>query len=302
MAAKVIPTGSISLDAALGIGGFPRGRIVEIFGAASSGKTTLALHAIAEAQKLGGTAAFIDAEHALDPVYAGRIGVDIGKLLVSQPECGDQALDIAAALAASRVVDMIVVDSVAALVPREEVAAPIGGGFFEFHDRLMSRALRRMGATAARTDTCLIFVNQLRRRQDTGYGNPETTTGGNALKLHAAIRVEIRKIAPVTQGGTPGARTRVTVLKNSLAASARTAEFDVLYGEGISREGDALDFAIRNSVVKKAGTAYSYRNSPLGSSREIARLHLKREAHVCEAVIKDLRRALGLPVALPVDA
>lgn len=293
----VIPTGSISLDAALGIGGYPRGRIVEIFGAASSGKTTLALHAVAEAQALGDTAAFIDAEHALDAVYAARIGVDTEKLLVSQPDCGDQALEIAATLVASRAVELIVVDSVAALVPREELSGRLGGDFFSFQDRLMSSALRKLSGTATRTGACVIFINQLRRRQDPGYGNPETTTGGNALKLHAAVRLEVRKIAPIAQGGVRGARTRVKVLKNSFAAAACTAEFDIRYGEGISREGDIIDAALRCGVVSKTGAGYKYGDIVLGSSRESARLLLTKDPHISKAILDDLRRALKLPSA-----
>lgn len=296
--APVIPSGSISLDSALGVGGFPRGQIVEIFGPASSGKTTLALEAVAGAQRLGGAAAFIDAERGFDPGYARRVGVDIENLLLSQPDCGDQALDIAVALAASRALDVIVVDSVAALVPREELAGRLGGDFFEFQDRLMSRGLRRLAGLTQRTGACAIFINQLRQRSEAAYGAPETTTGGNALKLRAAIRAEVRRVARVMHGGgTIGGRTRVRILKNTLAPPCRVAEFDILYGEGISREGDALDLGVMQGIVTRDGRGYRYGEWLVGRDREEARLNLRRQPAVFAALADDLRRVLGLPPA-----
>jgi recombination protein RecA len=294
----VIPSGSISVDAALGVGGFPRGRIVEIFGPESSGKTTLALHVIAEAQKAGGAAAFIDAEHALDPVYARKLGVDTDNLLVSQPDHGEQALEIASALVTSGAIDIIVIDSVAALVPKAELEGEMGDSHVGLHARLMSQALRKLAGGVSRTNTCLVFINQIREKIGVMFGSPETTTGGRALKFYASIRADVRRIATIKDGEKPtGSRTRVKVVKNKVAAPFREAEFDVIYGEGISREGDLLDLGVAQNIVEKSGSWFSYRGERVGQGRETARQFLKEHSEVCGRLEAELRSLLGLTAA-----
>ena len=296
----VIPSGSVSLDYALGIGGMPRGRVVEIYGPESSGKTTLALHVIAEAQKAGGTAAFVDAEHALDAAYAGRLGVDVDNLLVSQPDCGEQALDIAQALVASGALDVLVVDSVAALVPRAELDGEMGDNHVGLHARLMSHALRKLTGVTARTNTCLVFINQVREKIGVMFGNPETTTGGRALKFFATVRIEVRRTASLKDGDQAvGNRTRAKVVKNKLAPPFREAEFDILFGEGISREGDLLDLGAAQGLVEKSGSWFSFRGERIGQGRENARQFLRDRADMRLAIETELRQKLGL---LPVKA
>jgi recombination protein RecA len=298
---SVISSGSISLDNALGTGGFPRGRVVEIFGPESSGKTTIALQVIAQAQRAGGTAAFIDAEHALDPMYAARLGVLVDDLIVSQPDHGEQALEIAGALVASGVIDVVVVDSVAALVPKAELEGEMGDCHMGLHARLMSQALRKLTGVVARTNTCLIFINQVREKIGVMFGNPETTTGGRALKFYASVRAEVRRIATIKDGDCPvGNRTRVKVVKNKVAAPFREAEFDILYGEGISREGDFLDLGVAHNIVEKSGSWFSYGGERIGQGRDTARRFLKDRPELSERLHGDLREALGLaPVAAP---
>jgi recombination protein RecA len=292
---SVIPTGSISLDAALGVGGFPRGRVIEVYGPESGGKTTLTLHVIAEAQKLGGQAAFIDAEHALDPVYARKLGVDVDNLLVSQPDNGEQALEIAEALIRSNAVDVVVVDSVAALVPKAELEGEMGEPQMGLQARLMSQALRKLTAIVSKSKTCLIFINQIREKIGVMFGNPETTTGGRALKFYSSIRVDIRRIQSIKEGDrVVGSRTRGKVVKNKVAAPFREAEFDIIYGEGISKEGDLLDLGVTRNVLEKSGTWISYKGERLGQGRENARLFLKEHADIREKIEHDLRKLLGL--------
>jgi recombination protein RecA len=292
---SVIPTGSISLDAALGVGGFPRGRVVEIFGPESGGKTTMSLHVIAEAQKMGGQAAFIDAEHALDPIYARKLGVDVDNLLVSQPDNGEQALEIAEALIRSGAVDVVVVDSVAALVPKAELEGDMGEPTMGLQARLMSQALRKLTAFVSKSRTCLIFINQIREKIGVMFGNPETTTGGRALKFYASIRLDIRRIQAIKEGDKViGSRTRGKVVKNKVAAPFREAEFDILYGEGISREGDIIDLAVERGLIEKSGTWMSYGGERLGQGRENARLFLKENVAVSEKLEAALRKQLGL--------
>src|SRR5881409_1650809 len=271
-----IPTGSLSLDAALGVGGMPRGRVVEIFGPESSGKTTLALHVIAEAQRRGGMAAFIDAEHALDAAYASKLGVDTDNLLVSQPDSGEQALEIAEVLIRSGAVDVLVIDSVAALVPKAELEGEMGEPQMGLQARLMSQALRKLTAIVSKSKTCLIFINQIREKIGVMFGNPETTTGGRALKFYASIRLDIRRIQAIKEGDkVVGSRTRGKVVKNKVAAPFREAEFDILYGEGISREGDLLDLGVEKGLVEKSGTWLSFGGERMGQGRENARLFLR---------------------------
>src|SRR6266542_2505370 len=290
-----IPTGSLSLDAALGVGGLPRGRVVEIFGPESSGKTTLALHVIAEAQRRGGMAAFVDAEHALDAVYAQKLGVDIDNLLVSQPDSGEQALEIAEVLIRSGAVDVLVVDSVAALVPRSELEGEMGDAQMGLQARLMSQALRKLTAIVAKSKTCLIFINQLREKIGVMFGNPETTTGGRALKFYASIRLDIRRIASLKEAEVViGSRAKVKVVKNKVAPPFREAEFDILYGEGISKEGDLLDLGIEHKIIEKSGSWFSYGDVRLGQGRENAKLFIKENTDLAGEIEGKVRKALGI--------
>jgi len=292
---SIISSGSISVDHALGVGGLPRGRVVEIFGPESSGKTTLALQVIAEAQKAGGTAAFIDAEHALDPKYARALGVDVDNLLVSQPDHGEQALEITGALVATGSVDIVVVDSVAALVPKAELDGEMGDSHMGLHARLMSQALRKLTGVVSRCDTLLIFINQVREKIGVVFGNPETTTGGRALKFYSSVRLEVRRIGAIKDGETMiGNRTRVKVVKNKVAAPFREAEFDIIYGEGISREGDLLDLAAVNNIVEKNGAWYAFQGERIGQGRDNAKVFLKENSAVRIRIEADLRKQLGL--------
>jgi recombination protein RecA len=298
----VIPTGAISFDAALGVGGFPRGRVVEIFGPESSGKTTIALQVVAQAQKTGGMAAFVDAEHALDPGYAKKLGVDVDNLLVSQPDYGEQALEITEALVRSGAIDVLVVDSVAALVPKAELDGEMGDSHMGLQARLMSQALRKLTGTVSKSRTCLIFINQIREKIGVMFGNPETTTGGRALKFYSSVRVDIRRIAAIKEGDVmTGSRTKVKVVKNKVAAPFREAEFDIMYGEGISREGDLLDLAVNNNLLEKSGAWYSYRGERIGQGRENARQFLKDNAETFAKLEAEVRKHLGLatPVVQP---
>src|SRR5882762_8833967 len=290
-----ISTGSISLDSALGTGGFPRGRVCEIFGPESSGKTTLALQVIAEAQKLGGMAAFVDAEHALDAAYAQRLGVDLDNLLVSQPDNGEQALEIVEVLIRSGGVDVVVVDSVAALVPKAEIEGEMGEAQMGLQARLMSQALRKLTGVVSKSKTCLVFINQLREKIGVMFGNPETTTGGRALKFYASVRLDIRRIASIKDGDQViGGRTRVKIVKNKVAPPFREAEFDVMYGEGISREGDLLALAVEKRIVEKSGAWFAFAGERLGQGRENAKQFLKENALVRQAVEDRVRKELGL--------
>jgi recombination protein RecA len=298
----VISTGSISFDAALGVGGFPRGRVVEVFGPESSGKTTITLQVIAEAQKTGGMAAFVDAEHALDPGYAKKLGVDVDNLLVSQPDYGEQALEITEALVRSNAIDVLVVDSVAALVPKAELDGEMGDSHMGLQARLMSQALRKLTGTVSKSRTCLIFINQIREKIGVMFGNPETTTGGRALKFYSSVRVDIRRIAAIKDGDVvTGSRTRVKVVKNKVAAPFREAEFDILYGEGISREGDLLDLAVSSNILEKSGSWFSYKGERIGQGRENARQFLKDNKDTMAKLDTEVRKALGL-IATPVPA
>jgi recombination protein RecA len=295
-----IPTGSLSLDAALGVGGMPRGRVIEIYGPESSGKTTLALHVISEAQRRGGMAAFIDAEHALDALYAEKLGVDTDNLLVSQPDSGEQALEIAEVLIRSGAVDVLVIDSVAALVPRSELEGEMGEAQMGLQARLMSQALRKLTSIVAKSKTCLIFINQLREKIGVMFGNPETTTGGRALKFYSSIRLDIRRIASLKEGDEViGSRAKVKVVKNKVAPPFREAEFDILYGEGISKEGDLLDLGVDHKVIEKSGAWYAFDGERMGQGRETARQFLKDNADVRTEVDSRLRKGLGLPVVEP---
>ena len=298
----VISTGSIALDAALGAGGFPRGRICEIFGPESSGKTTIALQVVAEAQKKGGMAAFIDVEHALDPAYARKLGVDVDNLLVSQPDYGEQALEITAALIASGSIDVLVVDSVAALVPKAELDGEMGDSHVGLQARLMSQALRKLTGVVSKSKTCLIFINQIREKIGVMFGSPETTTGGRALKFYSSIRVDIRRIAAIKDGdAVVGNRTKVKVVKNKLAAPFREAEFDIVYGEGISREGELIDLGVAQNVIEKSGAWLSYKGERIGQGRENARQFLKDNADIRQNIESELRRAVGLLRPEPVN-
>jgi len=292
---SVISTGSISIDSALGVGGVPRGRVIEVFGPESSGKTTLALQVIAEAQRNGGSAAFIDAEHALDPQYARNLGVDVDNLLVSQPDCGEQALEITGALIASGAIDVVVVDSVAALVPRAELEGEMGDSHMGLHARLMSQALRKLTANVSKTNTCLVFINQIREKIGVMFGNPETTTGGRALKFYSSVRLDIRRIAAIKDGDTViGNRTRVKVVKNKVASPFREAEFDILYGQGTSREGDLLDTGVTRNLIEKSGSWFSYKGQRIGQGRDSARQFLKENPEVRGKIDSELRSMLGL--------
>ena len=292
---EAVSSGSLGLDIALGIGGLPRGRVVEIFGPESSGKTTLALHAIAEAQRSGGTAAFIDAEHALDPAYAKKLGVDVDNLLVSQPDYGEQALEITEALVRSNAIDVLVVDSVAALVPKAELDGEMGDSHMGLQARLMSQALRKLTGTVSKSRTCLIFINQIREKIGVMFGNPETTTGGRALKFYASVRIDIRRIGAIKDGDVVvGGRTRVKVVKNKVAPPFREAEFDVMYGEGISKEGDLLDLAVDRKIVEKSGTWFAFSGERLGQGRENVKQFLKDNPATCKAIEEKVRRELGL--------
>jgi recombination protein RecA len=298
---SVIPTGSISLDAALGVGGFPRGRVMEVFGPESSGKTTLALHVIAQAQAAGGTAAFIDAEHALDPTYARALGVDVDNLLVSQPDYGEQALEITNSLIASNVIDVLVVDSVAALVPKAELEGEMGDSFMGLHARLMSQAMRKLTAAVSRANACLIFINQVREKIGVVFGNPETTTGGRALKFYSSVRIEVRRIGAIKDGDqVTGNRTKIKVVKNKVAAPFREVEVDILYGQGISREGDLLDLGATHEVVEKSGSWFSYAGERLGQGRDNARMFLKEHSDIRDKLDTALRQKLGLVEEPPV--
>jgi len=292
---QVIPTGSITLDAALGVGGIPRGRVIEIYGPESSGKTTLALHIIANAQKTGGLAAFIDAEHALDPEYAGKLGVDLDNLLVSQPDYGEQALEIAETLIRSGSVDVIVIDSVAALVPRTELEGDMGEAQMGLQARLMSQALRKLAGIVSKSRTSLVFINQVRQKIGVMFGNPETTTGGRALKFYASVRIDIRRTASIKQGDQViGNRTKAKVAKNKVAAPFRIAEFDILYGEGISWTGELLDLGVENRLVQKSGAWYSMGDTRIGQGREAARQFLKEHPETAAEIEVKLREVLGL--------
>jgi recombination protein RecA len=294
----VISTGAISFDAALGVGGVPRGRVVEIFGPESSGKTTIALQVIAEAQKAGGMAAFVDAEHALDPGYAKKLGVDVDNLLVSQPDYGEQALEITEALVRSNSIDVLVVDSVAALVPKAELDGEMGDSHMGLQARLMSQALRKLTGTVAKSRTCLIFINQIREKIGVMFGNPETTTGGRALKFYSSVRIDIRRIGAIKDGDVvTGSRTRVKVVKNKVAAPFREAEFDILYGEGISREGDLLDLAVTSNILEKSGSWFSYKGERIGQGRENARAFLKENKDTMAKLDAEVRKSLGLPLS-----
>ena len=300
---SVIPTGAISFDAALGVGGFPRGRGVEIFGPESSGKTTIALQVVASAQNSGGMAAFVDAEHALDPGYAKKLGVDVDNLLVSQPDYGEQALEITEALVRSGAIDVLVVDSVAALVPKAELDGEMGDSHMGLQARLMSQALRKLTGTVAKSRTCLIFINQIREKIGVMFGNPETTTGGRALKFYSSVRVDIRRIAAIKEGDmVTGSRTKVKVVKNKVAAPFREAEFDILYGEGISCEGDLLDLAVNQGLVEKSGSWFSYKNERIGQGRENARQFLKDNRDIYGKLDAEVRKQLGLTPVTPQPA
>ncbi len=294
-AIEVIPSGSLGLDLALGIGGLPRGRIVEIYGPESSGKTTLALHAIAEAQKRGGTCAFVDAEHALDPIYSRKLGVDVDNLLISQPDAGEQALEIADTLVRSGAVDVLVVDSVAALVPRAELEGEMGDSHMGLHARLMSQALRKITGSVSRSNTMLIFLNQIRMKIGVMFGNPETTTGGNALKFYASIRLEIRRIGQIKdRDEVVGNQTRVKVVKNKLAPPFRQVEFDIMYGEGISKVGELIDLGVKAGVVEKSGAWFSHDSQRIGQGRENAKQFLRDRKDVAEAIERKVRDQSGV--------
>ncbi len=292
---ETIPSGSLGLDLALGIGGLPRGRIVEIYGPESSGKTTLALHAIAEAQKRGGTCAFIDAEHALDPIYARKLGVDVDNLLISQPDAGEQALEIADTLVRSGAIDVLVVDSVAALVPRAELEGEMGDSHMGLHARLMSQALRKITGSVSRSNTMLVFLNQIRMKIGVMFGNPETTTGGNALKFYASVRMEIRRIGQIKdRDEVVGNQTRVKVVKNKLAPPFRQLEFDIMYGEGISKVGELIDLGVKAGVVEKSGAWFSYDSQRIGQGRENAKQFLRDHPEIAEAIERKVREQSGV--------
>ena len=291
----VIPTGSLSLDIALGLGGVPRGRIIEVFGPESSGKTTVALHIVAEIQKRGGIAGFIDAEHALDPTYAKNIGVDIDNLYISQPDCGEQALEITETMVRSGAVDVVIVDSVAALVPKAEIDGEMGDSHMGLHARLMSQALRKLTAVVSKTNCVVIFINQLREKVGVVFGNPEVTTGGRALKFYASVRLDVRRIDTLRQGGEiVGNRTRVKIVKNKVAPPFKEAEFDIVFGKGISKVGDILDLAVANDIVDKSGAWYAYNGNKIGQGRENAKMYLENNEAVCSEIEQKVRETLGV--------
>src|SRR5579872_4292283 len=297
---SVISTGSIAVDAALGIGGLPRGRVCEIYGPESSGKTTIALQVVAEAQKKGGMAAFIDVEHALDPAYAKKLGVDVDNLLVSQPDYGEQALEITGALIGSGQIDVLVVDSVAALVPKAELDGEMGDSHMGLQARLMSQALRKLTGIVSKSNTCLVFINQIREKIGVMFGNPETTTGGRALKFYSSVRIDIRRIAAIKDGdAVVGSRTKIKVVKNKTAAPFREAEFDIMYGEGISHEGDLIDLGVVKNMVEKSGAWFSYKGERIGQGRENAKQFLKENKDVTARLEAELRKELGLKGAVP---
>lgn len=292
---EIIPTGALTLDVALGVGGVPRGRVVEIYGPESSGKTTVALHIIAEAQKTGGLAAFIDAEHALDPVYAGKLGVDIDNLMISQPDTGEQALEIAEALVRSGAIDVVVVDSVAALVPRAEIEGEMGDSHVGLQARLMSQALRKLTGAISKSRTTVLFINQLREKVGVMFGNPETTSGGRALKFYASVRLDVRRIETIKQGQDMiGNRTRVKVVKNKVAPPFKQAEFDIMYGEGISKEGTIIDVGAETDIVNKSGAWYSYNDEKMGQGRENAKEFLKEHPEIADEIEQKIREKLNL--------
>lgn len=291
----VIPTGSLSLDIALGLGGVPRGRIIEVFGPESSGKTTVALHIVAEIQKRGGIAGFIDAEHALDPTYAKNIGVDIDNLYISQPDCGEQALEITETMVRSGAVDVVIVDSVAALVPKAEIDGEMGDSHMGLHARLMSQALRKLTAVVSKTNCVVIFINQLREKVGVVFGNPEVTTGGRALKFYASVRLDVRRIDTLRQGGEiVGNRTRVKIVKNKVAPPFKEAEFDIVFGKGISKAGDILDLAVANDIVDKSGAWYAYNGNKIGQGRENAKAYLENNTAICDEIEQKVREAVGV--------
>ena len=296
MKVPAIPTGSISLDAALGVGGVPRGRVIEIYGPEASGKTTLALHIIAEAHRQGGVAAFIDAEHALDPAYAKALGVKMAELVVSQPDTGEQALEIVETLVRSGALDVAVIDSVAALVPKAEIDGEMGDAHMGLQARLMSQALRKLAGVISKSKTCVIFINQIRHKIGVMFGNPETTSGGNALKFYSSVRLDIRRLAPIKDGSDVlGNRCRVRVVKNKVAPPFREAEFDIMYGEGISKEGDLLDLAVSADLVRRSGSWFTYGEERIGQGRENAKHYLKENPEVAGKLEVKVRDALGLP-------
>ena len=296
---EVVPSGCLALDIALGIGGIPKGRIIEVYGPESSGKTTMALHMIAETQRLGGTAAFIDAEHALDPVYARNLGVNVDDLYVSQPDTGEQALEIADALIRSNAIDIIVVDSVAALVPRAEIDGEMGDSHVGLQARLMAQALRKLAGAISKSDTIMVFINQLREKVGVMFGNPETTPGGRALKFYASIRLDVRRTETLKRGDEMiGNRTKIKVVKNKLASPFRTAEFDILYGKGVSREGTILDLAVDNNIVKKSGTWFSYGDTRVGQGKDSARQFLETNPEICQEIETKIRDLLLTPPAV----
>jgi recombination protein RecA len=302
MQIEVIPTGSISLDVALGVGGIPRGRVVEIYGPESSGKTTLTLHVIAEAQKSGGVAAFIDVEHALDPAYARSLGVDLDNLLISQPDTGEQALDIAEMLVRSNAVDVVVVDSVAALVPKAEIEGDMGDSHVGLQARLMSQALRKLTSSISKSRTTMIFINQIREKIGVMFGNPETTSGGRALKFYASVRMDIRKLEQIKTGTDPiGSRTRVKVVKNKVAPPFQVAEFDIMYGKGISRTGDLIDLGLKHEIIGKSGSWYTYGDTRIGQGRENAKAYLEEHPEMADEVEEKIRALLVRQGGAPVD-
>lgn len=303
MQVETVSSGSLALDLALGVGGFPRGRIIEIYGPESSGKTTVALHAIAEVQKTGGQAAFIDAEHALDPLYASKLGINIDELLLSQPDTGEQALEIAEALVRSGAVDIIVIDSVAALVPKAEIEGDMGDSHVGLQARLMSQALRKLSGAINKSKVIAIFINQLREKVGVMFGNPETTPGGRALKFYSTIRLDVRRVETIKQGNDMvGNRTRIKVVKNKVAPPFKQAEVDIMYGEGISREGSIIDIGTELDIVQKSGAWFSYSNERLGQGRENAKQYLKDNPQVAEAIEKQIRQSSNLITTIPADS